>query len=179
MRPVCESIGKRLALAGGGGKSDSPAGVQLRLSCTSGAAADDPRFPNFGVSHVHRIVEVAKNPHATNGCAANTFNPPGFDPAIGYPLINPHAKNIVAGQGVAANLRRNTFISPEFGTWNMSVSKSLHSTEWTHLQARVDASNVLNHVSYALSNQNVFNTTGPTTVTITQNMRCPLGEFVR
>ena len=126
--------------------------VQLRLSCTDGAAADDPRFPNFGVSHVHRTVEDADNPNTTNGCAANTFNPPGFDPAIGYPLINPHAKYIVAGTGVTANLRRNTFISPEFSTWDMSVSKTLHSSEWTQLQASVDASNVLNHKSYALSN---------------------------
>jgi hypothetical protein len=89
-------------------------------------------------------VEDADNPNTTNGCAANTFNPPGFDPAIGYPLINPHAKYIVAGTGVTANLRRNTFISPE--------SKTLHSSEWTHLQASVDASNVLNQKSYALSN---------------------------
>ena len=124
-------------------------------------------------------VEVANNPDTTNGCAANTLNQPGFDAAIGYALTNAHAKCIVAGPGVTVNLRRNTLISPEFSTWNMSVSKTLRSTEGTHLQARVDASNVLNHVSYALSNQNVFNTTGPTTVTITQNMRCPLGEFVR
>ena len=76
----------------------------------------------------------------------------GVDPAIGHALINPHAKYIVAGTGVTANLRRNTFISPEFSTWNMSASKTLHSSEWTQLQASVDASNVLNHKSYALNN---------------------------
>jgi len=118
-------------------------------------------------------VEVANNPDTTNGCAANTLNQPGFDPVIGYALINPHAKCIGAGPGVTVNLRRNTFISPEFSTWNMSVSKTLRSTEGTHLQARADASNVLNHLSYDLSNRNVFNTTGPTTVTITQEYALP------
>ncbi len=33
----------------------------------------------------------------------------GFDPAIGYTPVNPHAKYIVAGPGVRANLGRNTF----------------------------------------------------------------------
>jgi hypothetical protein len=50
-------------------------------------------------------VEVANNPNTTNECAANTLNPPGFDPAIGYALINPHAKYVVAGPGVTVNLR--------------------------------------------------------------------------
>lgn len=90
-------------------------------------------------------VEVANSPNTTNGCAANTLNPTGFDQDIGYALINPHAKYIVTGPGVTENLRRNTFISPEFSTWNMSVSKTLHFTEWTHLQARVDALDVLHH----------------------------------
>jgi len=90
-------------------------------------------------------VEVANNPDTTNGCAANILNQPGFDPAIGYALTNAHAKCIVAGPGVTVNLRRNTFISPEFSMWDMSVSKTLRSTEGTHLQARVDASKILNH----------------------------------
>jgi hypothetical protein len=136
-------------------------------------------------------VEVPNNPDTTNGCAANTLNQPGSDPAIGYALTNAHAKCIVAGPGVTVNLRRNTFISPEFSTWNMSVSKTLRSTEGTHLQARVDASKVLNHLSYNLSNRNVFNTTGPTTVPITKGYALPSnrdfqqlsavfnGEFVR
>ena len=42
-----------------------------------------------------------------------------------------------------------------------------------HLQARVDASKVLNHLSYDLNNRNVFNATGPTTVTITQGYALP------
>ena len=46
-----------------------------------------------------------------------------------------------------------------------------------HLQARVDASNVLNHLSYDLSNRNVFNTTGPTTVTITQGYALPSNPY--
>ena len=55
----------------------------------------------------------------------------------------------------------------------MSVSKTLQSTEGTHLPARVDAFNMLNQFSYALSNRNVFNTAGPTTVTITQGYALP------
>jgi hypothetical protein len=37
----------------------------------------------------------------------------------------------------------------------------------------VDAFSVLNHFSYALSNGNIFNTAGPTTVTITQGYALP------
>jgi hypothetical protein len=121
-------------------------------------------------------VEVANNPDTTNGCAANTLNQPGFDLAIGYALINPHAKCIGAGPGATVNLRRNTFISPEFSTWNMSVSKTLRSTEGT----QASESGCLQRTEsfkLRLSNRNVFNTTGPTTVTITQGYALPSNPY--
>jgi hypothetical protein len=50
-------------------------------------------------------VEVANNPNTTNGGAANTLNPPGFDQDTGYAPINPHVKYFVGGPGVTVNLK--------------------------------------------------------------------------
>lgn len=118
-------------------------------------------------------VGVSANPNPTNGCAANSLNPFGFDPAIGYTPVKPNARFIVAGPGVRANLGRNTFLSPGFAVWNVSVSKMFHFTERAYLQARVDAFNILNHPSYALSNGNVFNSAGTTTATTAQGYVLP------
>jgi len=72
-----------------------------------------------------------------------------------------------------ANLGRNTFISPGFSAWNVSLAKMFHFSEKTYLQARVDVFNILNHPSYALSNGNVFNAAGTTTATTSQGYALP------
>jgi outer membrane receptor protein involved in Fe transport len=150
------------------GVGNAGSDVYAVCAATSGTAS------GAAVGHTYiGSVGVANNPGTTNGCANNTLNPLGFDPAIGYTPINPHAKYIVAGPGVRANLGRNTFISPGFSTWNVSVMKTLHFTERTSLQARVDVFNILNHPSYALSNGNVFNAAGTTAATTTQGYALP------
>ena len=97
----------------------------------------------------------------------------GFDPAIGYTPVNPKAKYLVAGPAVRTNIGRNSFFSPGFSTLNVGVAKRIYFTESKYLQARVDAFNILNHPSYALSNGNVFNAAGITTATTTQGYALP------
>ncbi len=94
-------------------------------------------------------------------------------PAIGYTPVNTSAKYIVTGPGAKANLGRNSFTSPGFGVLNLSLAKSFHFTESKSLQVKGDFFNVLNHPSYALSNGNVFNTTGITTATTTPGYVLP------
>jgi hypothetical protein len=118
-------------------------------------------------------VGIVANPLPTNGCAANSLNSFGFDPAIGYTPVNPKAKYLVAGPGVRTTAARNSFFSPGFSTWNVGVAKRVYFTESKYLQARVDAFNILNHPSYALSNGNVFNAAGITTATTTQGYALP------
>jgi hypothetical protein len=150
------------------GVGNSGSDAAAACEATSGTASGD------AVGHTYiGSVGVANNPGTTNGCANNSLDALGFDPAIGYTPINPHAKYIVAGPGVRANLGRNTFISPGFNTWNVSPAKTLHFTERNYLQARVDVFNILNHPSYALSNGNVFNAAGTTTATTTQGYALP------
>jgi hypothetical protein len=107
------------------------------------------------------------NTTTTNGCALNGSNALGFDPAIGYTPVKPSAKYLITGPGARSNLGRNSFNSPGFGVLNMSVGKDFHITESKYLQAKVNVFNVLNHPSFALSNGNVFSTTGVTTATTT------------
>lgn len=120
-------------------------------------------------------VGITSNGAPTNGCALNSdlVNTFGFDPAIGYTPVDPKAKYVVAGPGVKTTVGRNSFFSPGFGTLNFSVVKRFHFAEGKYLQARVDAFNVLNHPSYALSNGNVFNAAGTTTATTTQGYALP------
>lgn len=96
-----------------------------------------------------------------------------FFPAIGYTPVNPKARYIVAGPGVKTSVARNSFYSPGFSTWNLGVAKRLYFSESKYLQARVDAFNILNHPSFALSNGNVFNAAGITAATTTQGYVLP------
>jgi hypothetical protein len=113
------------------------------------------------------------NTTTTNGCGLNSANPFGFDPAIGYTPADPNAKFLITGPGARANLARNSFFSPGFGVWNLSLGKDFHFTEGKYLRAKVDVFNVLNHPSFALSNGNVFSTTGVTTATTTPGYVIP------
>jgi Carboxypeptidase regulatory-like domain len=112
---------------------------------------------------------------AAGGACFDPTDPAGntFFPAIGYTPVNPKAKYLVAGPGVKTNVARNSYVSPGFSTWNLGLAKRVYFSESTYLQARVDAFNILNHASYALSNGNVFNAAGITTATTTQGYALP------
>ena len=113
------------------------------------------------------------NTTTTNGCAHNVANPLGFDPAIGYTPADPNARYLITGPGARANLARNSFYTPGFGVWNLSLGKDFHFSESKFLRAKVDVFNVLNHPSFALSNGNVFSTAGVTTATTTPGYVIP------
>ena len=113
------------------------------------------------------------NTTTTNGCATNGANPLGFDPAIGYTPVNASAKYVITGPGARSNLGRNSFTGPGFGVLNLAVGKDFHFTEGKYLQAKVNIFNVLNHPNFALSNGNVFSTTGVTTATTTPGYVIP------
>ena len=149
-----------------GGIGNTGTDVYAVCASTSGTASGVP----FGQTYVGTTGITSA---ATNGCAANSQTIFGFDPAIGYTPVDPKAKYLVAGPGVKTTAARNSFYSPGFGTLNFSVVKKFHFTEGKYLQARVDAFNVLNHPSYALSNGNVFNVAGTTTATTTQGYALP------
>jgi len=118
------------------------------------------------------------NTTTTNGCALNsnpntTVNPFGFDPAIGYTPVSASAKYLITGPGARSNLGRNSFTGPGFGVLNLAVGKDFHFTEGKYLQAKVNIFNVLKHPNFALSNGNVFSTTGVTTATTTPGYVIP------
>ena len=96
-----------------------------------------------------------------------------FFPAIGYTPVNANARYVVAGPGAKTTVGRNSLNTPGFGVLSLSLSKNFHFTEGKYLTAKIDAFNILNHPSYALSNGNVFNSAGITTATTTQGFVQP------
>ena len=113
------------------------------------------------------------NGGGTNGCALNTMQPIGFDPAIGYTPVNPKAKFIVTGPGAKSNLGRNTWTTPGFGVLNMGVGKKTYFGEVRYFEVRADVFNILNHPSFGLSNGNVFSNAGVTVATTTPGYVLP------
>jgi hypothetical protein len=95
-----------------------------------------------------------------NGCNANAAAPLGFDPAIGYVPANANDRYIIAANAVQANVGRNSYRTPGFSTFNVSLFKNTYFGETKYLQLRAEVFNILNHPSYALTNGNVFNTAG-------------------
>jgi len=118
-------------------------------------------------------VGIGANSAPTNGCALNSMNANGFDQAIGYTPVNPSAKFILTGPQARANLGRNTWFTPGFGVWNFGIGKKTNFGESRYLEVRADVYNLLNHPSFALSNGNVFNTTGTTAALSTPGYALP------
>jgi hypothetical protein len=117
---------------------------------------------------------------AGGGATVTAASCPSGDNTVGYLAVDANkfaqspsiiadttARYVVAGKGVIANVGRNSFYTPGFSVLNLSVNKDFHFTESKYLQARVQVFNVLNHPSFALSNGNVFSTTGTTVATTT------------
>src|SRR5437870_786491 len=73
------------------------------------------------------------NTTTTNGCSLNSANPLGFDPAIGYTPADYTARYLITGPGARTNLSRNSFASPGFGVWNLSLGKDFHFSEAKYL----------------------------------------------
>ena len=103
-----------------------------------------------------KVSRVCRDPatgatSVNNACAtANT---------VGYVANTPNARYIQAGAGAIPNIGRNTFNSPYFNVWNMSIIKNQKLTERFKLQMRVDAYDVFNHPNYTFGNLSVFQVT--------------------
>jgi len=95
-----------------------------------------------------------------NGCNVNPSAVFGYDPAIGYTPVNSNDRYLIAANAVQANVGRNSFRTPGFTTFNLSLFKNTYFGETKYLQLRAEVFNVLNHPSYTLTNGNVFSTGG-------------------
>src|SRR6266481_1082343 len=121
------------------------------------AAGDRAILNPAGTEGVGSIVSrVCRDPNTSatsinNACASGN--------TVGYVANTPNARYIQAGAGAVPNLGRNTFNSPYFNVWNMSVLKNQKLTERFKLQLRVDAYDVFNHPNFTFGNLSVFQTT--------------------
>jgi carboxypeptidase family protein/TonB-dependent receptor-like protein len=131
------------------------------------SAGDRVMFNSFGTNPTGGSDITRVCAPAGGGGTVIAATCPAGNNTVGYLALDPTARYVVAGKGVAANVGRNSFTSPGFATLNMSLGKSFHFTEGKYLQAKVDVFNILNHANYALSNGNVFSVAGVTTATTT------------
>ena len=121
------------------------------------AAGDRAILNSAGSQGVGSLVSrVCRDPNTSatsvnNACASGN--------TVGYVANTPSARYIQAGAGAVPNLGRNTFNSPYFNVWNMSILKNQKLTERFRLQLRVDAYDVFNHPNYTFGNLSVFQTT--------------------
>jgi hypothetical protein len=100
------------------------------------------------------VVAVCRNP--TPG--VTSVSTCGAQNTVGYVAVNSNARYIQAGAGALSNIGRNTFNSPYFNVWNMSVLKGNQLTERFNLQLRVDAFDVFNHRQYTFGQLSVIGT---------------------
>jgi hypothetical protein len=126
-----------------------------------------------GGSSINRVCGAANGTtYVTGACT-------GGDPTVGYVAKDPTARYVVAGLGVKSNLGRNSWTTPGFGVWNLSLAKKTSFGEQRYLLLRADVFNILNHPSFALSNGNVFSNSGVTVATTTPGYVLPFnGNFL-
>jgi outer membrane receptor protein involved in Fe transport len=148
-----DSAGDRIVLNPfGSGKTGSDVFAVCELpGGITGFSTDKPGGVSTGIS--------------SGGACFDPADPTGntFVPAIGYTPVSPSARYVVAGPGARTTVGRNSFRSPGFYTWNVSVGRNFHFTESKYFQVQAQVFNVLNHPNYALSNGNVFSNSGITT----------------
>jgi hypothetical protein len=77
---------------------------------------------------------------------------------VGYVAVDPSARYLVAGPGALATVGRNSFESPGFGVWNLSLFKQIHVSESKYFQIRSEFYNVLNHRNFTIGNGNISST---------------------
>jgi hypothetical protein len=87
---------------------------------------------------------IDSNPSASS-CSANPAN------VVGYLAIDPRARYVAAQFGAKANLPKNSFLSPGFGVWNMSLGRNFHVAESKTFLVRVEADNVFNHRNFTVA----------------------------
>lgn len=87
---------------------------------------------------------IDSNPSASS-CSANPAN------VVGYLAIDPHARYVAAQFGAKSNLPKNSFLSPGFGVWNMSLGRNFHVAEGKTFLVRVEADNVFNHRNFTVA----------------------------
>jgi outer membrane receptor protein involved in Fe transport len=154
-------------------QSGQPASIQSGVDSNGNLdAAGDRAFLNpAGTAGVGSTVStVCRNPN-TNATFIGDCDPThaddktvGGDPTpggaftVGYAANTPNARFIQAGVGTKPNLGRNTFNSPYFNIWNMSILKNNHVTERFGLQIRVDAFDVFNHRQFTFGQLSVLGT---------------------
>jgi hypothetical protein len=78
---------------------------------------------------------------------------------VGYLAVNPNARYVLAGEGALATVGRNSFRSPGFGIWNMSLAKRVNVGESRYFEIRSEFYNVLNHRNFTIGNANISSAT--------------------
>src|SRR5216684_6877768 len=121
------------------------------------AAGDRAILNSVGSQGVGSTVSRVCRDPATGATSVNNACATGN--TVGYVANTPNARYIQAGAGAVPNLGRNTFNSPYFNVWNMSILKNQKLTERFKLQLRVDAYDVFNHPNFTFGNLSVFQTT--------------------
>jgi len=128
------------------------------------AAGDRAILNAAGVGNTgSTVVAVCRDPATGATFVSSAGTPCGTGAAaaqntVGYVAANPNARYIQAGAGALSNLGRNTFNSPYFNVWNMSILKNNQFTERFNLQLRVDAFDVFNHRQYTFGQLSVLGT---------------------
>jgi carboxypeptidase family protein len=74
---------------------------------------------------------------------------------VGYLAVNPNARYVTVGEGALATVGRNSFTSPGFGIWNMSIAKKINVGEHRYFEMRSEFYNVLNHRNFTIGNGNI------------------------
>lgn len=124
--------------------------------------------------------EVTPLCKVTGDCTDANGDPlPNAGPVVGYVVNNPNAKYIQAGDGVASNIGRNTFLLPPINNFDISIFKNFKFGESKTIQIRADFFNAFNHPQYVPGSVNSVDATDGTGLT-TLNQIAPLTtDFLR
>jgi hypothetical protein len=81
---------------------------------------------------------------------------------VAYLADNPNAQYIQAGKGALATAPRNTLLSPRTNNWDLTLGKTIKTTERTSFQFQAQAFNVFNHSQFIPGLVNQVNSFGLT-----------------
>lgn len=89
----------------------------------------------------------------------------GNGDTVGYVAVDPNAQFIQAQKGALTNTARNTVLLPRTNNWDLTVVKSIKTTERTSFQFQAQAFNVFNHSQFIAGSVNTVEPHGFTGIT--------------
>jgi len=143
--------------------------VTTNVPCSTGAGQDSnlngDSAPDRTIFNPNGVPGTGSGVTTLCNIAVTAGNPCPSANIVGYVAVNPNAQYIQAASGALATAGRNTLAAPRTNNWDLTVKKTIKTTERTNVEFVASAFNLFNHSQFLPGSVNTVDSLGFTGVT--------------